>query len=66
MTTNVKKPTVKLTGSDGNAFAIIGACTKAGRAAGWTPEQVTAFRNEATSGDYANVLMTAGKYFTVK
>lgn len=59
------KPIVNLIGQDGNAFAILGACTKAGRKAGWSKDQIDAFQSEATSGDYDNVLQTALKYFEV-
>ncbi len=50
---------VKLVGEDGNAFAIIGAVRKALRRGGVGPEEVSAFSDEATSGDYDNVLATA-------
>lgn len=56
----MKKPTVKLTGRDGNAFVILGACRKAAKDAKWTTEQI----EEATSGDYDNLLLVA--YFEVK
>lgn len=62
----MEKPVVKLVGQDGNAFAIIGACTRAARKAKWTPEQISKFTDEAMSGDYDNVLQTALKYFEVE
>lgn len=58
------KPKVKLTGRDGNAFAIIGAVTKALRSAGQA-DKVAAFREEAMSGDYDHLLQTAMKYADV-
>jgi hypothetical protein len=63
---NLPKPKVKLTGSDGNAFMVIGATSKALRKAGWTSDQVDAFRKEAMSGDYNNVLCTCMKYADVR
>ena len=61
-----KMPVVKLVGQDGNAFAIIGACTKAARKAGWTSEEITQVRDEMMSGDYNHLLATAMKHFDVK
>ncbi len=67
MTTNPEpKPTVRLVGQDGNAFAILGACQRAAKAAGWPQEKVDAFRAEATSGDYDNLLATCMKWFDVE
>jgi len=62
-----KYPQVKVTlvGNDGNAFAILGACTKAARKAGLTTEQVQEFQTEAMSGDYDHLLQTAIKFFEV-
>jgi len=60
------RPTVQLVGHDGNAFAILGACNRAATKAGWTPEQWLAFREEATSRDYDQLLATVMKYFDVE
>ena len=57
------KPTVKLVGTDGNAFAILGKCQGVARKAGWSKEQIDQFMDEATSGDYDHLLMTACKNF---
>lgn len=59
----MKKPFVQLTGEDGNVFSILGRCQKAARKAGWTPEQIEAFRKEATSKDYDHVLQTVMTQF---
>ncbi len=53
---------VELIGRDGNAMAIIGRCEKAMRRAGWSQEEISAFRTEATSGDYDHVLQTVMNY----
>ena len=53
------KPKVKLVGEDGNAFSVIGRCCRALKEAGYSEAQVKAFTDEATSGDYSNVLATA-------
>lgn len=56
---------VKLTGTDGNAFAVlgkvVGALRKSGRA-----DLVDEFRKEATSGDYDHLLATCMKYVDVR
>lgn len=59
---NVK---VKLLGKNGNAFAILGLCQRAAKKAGLTAEQIKEFMDEATSGDYDNLLGTCMKYFDV-
>jgi len=53
------KPQVQLVGEDGNAMAIISACSRAGRRAGWTREQERAFVEECMSSNYDHVLNTA-------
>lgn len=59
------KPLVKLVGTDGNAFAVMGACRKAARKAGWSNDQIQVVLDEMQSGDYNHLLATAGKYFEV-
>ncbi len=55
---------VKLSGLDGNAFAVLGRVSRALRQAGH-PEAATAFMDEATMGDYDALLRTAMKYVDV-
>lgn len=57
---------VKLIGNDGNAFAIMGACMREGRKAGYTKEQLDQYQKESMSGDYDNLLCTAMKWFDVR
>ncbi len=66
-TVEVKYPSidVQLTGEDGNAFAILGACQKAARRGGVPKEKIDEFRDEATAGDYNHLLGTAMKWFNV-
>ena len=45
---------VPMVGEDGNAFAIMGRVTRAMRRAGLPPEEVAAFRDEATAGTAAS------------
>lgn len=66
MSDNQAKPVVRLVGHDGNAFAIIGACRKAARKAGWPTEKVNAVIGEMMSGDYTALLATACKHFDVE
>lgn len=48
--------TVKLTGENGNAFAIMGRVVLGLRAAGIDDAAIEAYRTAATSGDYDNLL----------
>jgi len=57
---------VTLVGEDGNAFSIIGRVSRALKRAGADREYVSKFQDEATSGDYDNVLQTAMKYAEVE
>ena len=65
---NVKYPnvTVRLTGEDGNAFFIIGRVGMALRKAGVPNTEIEAFRAEAMSGDYDNVLQTCMRWVEVE
>jgi hypothetical protein len=60
------RPTVTLIGTDGNAFAVLGVCLRAARAAGWSQERIDAFRKEATAGDYDNLLAVVQEHFEVR
>ena len=53
---------VDLSGEDGNAFFIIGRVSKALRRAGAGASEVEAFRAEAMSGNYDNVLRTCMRW----
>jgi len=56
---------VRLTGTDGNAYAILGAVRTALRTAGHADE-VDAFLAEAPSGDYSHLLATCMRWVTVQ
>lgn len=62
---NDNKPTVKLVGIDGNAFALMGRVSKALREFG-QDDKVKDFQNEAMSGDYDHLLQTCMKYANVE
>ena len=57
---------VRLTGKDGNAFAVIGAVTAALKRAGVPQAERDAFFREATSGDYDHLLATAMAWVDVR
>ena len=61
----VKLARVSLTAVDGNAYMLIGTCLRAGKKAGYTAEQLIAFKKQATSGNYGNVLRTCCEWFEV-
>ncbi len=57
------RPTVELVGEDGNAFSILGRCSRAARRAGWSKEEIEAFHTEAMEGDYDHLLRTVMERF---
>ena len=61
-----EKPKVSLVGEDGNAFAIMGRVGRALRRAGYTQEEIDEYQNEATSGDYDNLLRVTMEYVDVR
>ena len=56
---------VQLVGEDGNAFAILGRVKKAMLRAGLTNDQVQEYYDEATSGNYDNLLRVTQRYVGV-
>jgi hypothetical protein len=56
---------VRLTGLDGNAYAILGKVVKALRDAGYDKAEVEKFKAEATNGDYDHLIQTAMKWVNV-
>tara|TARA_R110001583_G_scaffold183718_1_gene342470 strand:+ start:297 stop:485 length:189 start_codon:yes stop_codon:yes gene_type:complete len=61
----MEKPTVKLTGEDGNAFAIMGTVAKALQKAGFSQEHIAKYYEDSSSGDYDNLIRVAMKYANV-
>jgi len=59
------KPKVRLSGTDGNAWAIMGRVNDALRKAGASKEHRDRYREESMSGDYDNLLRVAMKYADV-
>lgn len=58
--------TVKLVGTDGNAFSVIGAVSRALRTNGVASDKVKQFQDEAMSGDYCKLLQTCRKYVNIR
>lgn len=65
METRFPNINVQLSGTDGNAFSIIGKVKRALADGGATYEEVNVFMDEATSGDYDNVVATAMRWVNV-
>jgi len=63
----VKYPHIhlQLTGTDGNALAVVGAVRAVLKGAGVPADEVKDFTDEALSGDYDNVLATAQRWVSV-
>ena len=57
--------TVRLVGNDSNAFAILAAVKKALHNNKVSSDEIKQFYDEATSGDYDNLLQTAMKWVEV-
>jgi len=62
----MSKPVVELLGRNGNAFSILGACSKAAKKAGIPEAEVKAILDEMMARDYDHLLATAQKYFEVE
>ena len=68
-TTNTPKypnVTVQLTGTDGNAFAIMGRVQAALRKAGATKEELAQYSMDSMSGDYDNLLRAQAKWVNIQ
>ena len=61
----IKHPEINipLIGEDGNAFSILGRCTRQMKRNGLNDE-VDEFIAQATAGDYDNLLVTVMRWFT--
>ena len=60
------KPTVKLTGHDGNAYSIMGRVKKALMRTGADKEYIDGYLEDATAGDYDNLLAVTMRYVDVE
>lgn len=57
---------VKLTGNDGNAFAVMATVKSALQKGGASQEEIEQYLSESMSGDYDNLLRTAMKWVQVE
>jgi hypothetical protein len=57
--------TVPLTGTDGNAFAVLGKVSRALRQAGVSQAERDAFTQETTASDYDRLLQTVMRWVEV-
>ena len=60
------KPSVKLIGQDGNAFAVMGRVKQALKSAGADKEYIDQYISEATAGDYNHLLSVSMEYVNVE
>ena len=51
-----EKMVIDLTGSDGNAFVLLGYASSLGKQLGFDKEQREEIRSQMTSGDYENLI----------
>lgn len=65
---DVKYPdiTVKIIGANGNAFCILGICTREMRRHKLSQSEIDSFMSEATSGNYDNLLCTVMNWFNME
>ena len=56
---------VRLSGEDGNAFAILGRVERALKNNGVSKSERKEFRQEATSGDYNKLIQTCMKWVSL-
>lgn len=59
----MEKPILKIIGTDGNAFAILGKAQRVAKQNGMDWDTIY---TEATSGDYYHLLCVMMKYFDVE
>lgn len=58
----MKKIKLKLTGIDGNAFALMGAFQRQAYREGWTEGEVKAVLDECMSAEYDHLLSTLSRH----
>ncbi len=61
-----RKPIVKLTGQDGNAFFIMGKIQQALKKGGADKEYIDQYMNQAMSGDYIHLLAISMDYVDIR
>ena len=66
MTPKYPEIIVKLSGRDGNTFAVLGHCRSAAEEAGLSEDEIANFMEDATAGDYDHLLKTAMRWFDIR
>jgi len=68
MSSTVRYPniTVRLVGTDGNAFAILSRVERALRRGGVSEDEIKVFRDEATSADYDKLLLVCADWVVIE
>lgn len=66
MTPKYPEIEVQLSGEDGNAMMIIGRVSGAMRRGGASKDDISAFTDDAMSGDYDNVIRAAMRAVSVR
>ncbi len=61
-----QKPILKLVGTNGNAFAVLGKATAALIKAGYSPEEVKEYTKQAMAGDYNHLLVVTMEWLEVE
>ena len=60
------RPTVRLTGVDGDSFTILALCRRAAKDAGWTMAEVAAWTDRAMGGNYGDLLAAVEQHFEIE
>ena len=61
-----ERPTLKLIGTDGNAFAVLAKARAALKAEGYSKAEIERYTEEATAGDYDHLLRVTMEWFDVE
>jgi len=61
-----ERPVVKLIGSNGNAFAVMGKIKQALKKSGADKEYIDQYISEAMSGNYDNLLVVSMEYVDIQ
>lgn len=58
-----KRIEIDLTGSEGNAFYLLGLAADLARKLGYSPKAIGEMTNEMIRGDYEHLIQTLDEYF---
>lgn len=60
------KPTISLLNQNNDAYAVLGRAMVTGLDAGWTRDELIAFKDEAMSGSYDKLVEAITKHFRIE